>query len=755
MIDLQAPPQAIADALSEIVRHSSVRAVGELREENGGFHFVVDVAVNLPSRAATGVSATGVRQVEQIIFYFPRRYPLAGPTLYLRADFPADLPHINPHKTGGLVPPCVYQGSLNDLLHTAGVEAIMDQAASWLERAASGQLMNLQQGWEPTRRGDSHAAFQFDADQMVDDLSQNGTLLAVPAKFVRFEDEVLLSLMQRQTDPQEFKSVLNGLGGEGRTPVISGDTPVLVAAAAWTEGSAVIFDTYRADTVTDLHSLASRATELGIDSVALLNKIQSVLDRSILIASNASKWPWPGDFLIGVVLAAKRPVHLIGSTRDIEFIPYLVWLPRDPAGPILSTARVLPAFHVHSISAKLLARTSGHPDVDINQQITLLGCGSLGSKIGLHLGRAGFGRQTVADNEALVPHNLARHAMIGIGPPNKALQLAGALMALGHTEAEAAPVDVVKCLQGDAVAFSQLVPEKARLIIDTTASPQVGSAVTYTPHFEKHPGRLSRSFLYNRGQAVVLLLEGQGRQPRCDDLLAELFRLCKHDLLLRAAIKGTSADLTEVFVGDNCRSITMPMSDSVVSRGAAAVSMQLERWLVRGFPEGGQLAIGFSAADEIGLNWQTFDVGPASVLSASGDGGWSIRVSQRVATAISADATQWAPLETGGALLGHIDVIGRTISITDLVPAPLDSVREEMRFVLGTTGLQEALINAHSDSVGYLHYIGTWHSHPMGGPHSPLDRETLSAIADFAPGLPIVSLVWKPDGLVCEVDRRK
>ncbi|HCY15481.1 MAG TPA: hypothetical protein DHV21_05810 [Curvibacter sp.] len=57
--------------------------------------------------------------------------------------------------------------------------------------------------------------------------------------------------------------------------------------------------------------------------------------------------------------------------------------------------------------------------------------------------------------------------------------------------------------------------------------------------------------------------------------------------------------------------------------------------------------------------------------------------------------------------------------------------------------------------MGYLHYIGTWHSHPMGGPHSPLDRETLSAIAGFAPGLPIVSLVWKPDGLVCEVDRRR
>ena len=62
-------------------------------------------------------------------------------------------------------------------------------------------------------------------------------------------------------------------------------------------------------------------------------------------------------------------------------------------------------------------------------------------------------------------------------------------------------------------------------------------------------------------------------------------------------------------------------------------------------------------------------------------------------------------------------------------------------------------IQVDADTVGHLMFVGTWHSHPLGGPHSGLDRETLRAIAKDAGGLPAVSLVWTPTGLRCAVDR--
>src|SRR5438132_5588543 len=150
-------PLAVADALRDISRHSAVQRVHGVFAREGRIYASVDMAVNLPSRAVSGISATGVRAQEEVLFRFPPEFPAAGPFLFLRDDFPSELPHINPHKQGTLVPPCVYQGSLNDLLLTAGIESVIDQLASWLDRAASGQLLDFAQGWEPTRRGDSKA----------------------------------------------------------------------------------------------------------------------------------------------------------------------------------------------------------------------------------------------------------------------------------------------------------------------------------------------------------------------------------------------------------------------------------------------------------------------------------------------------------------------------------------------------------------------------------------------------------------------
>ncbi|MGK6310832.1 ThiF family adenylyltransferase [Variovorax sp. DT-64] len=730
--------------------HSQVRKVHPPTQIESFTFVAAEISVNLPSRAAGGVSATGVRAAEELVFRFPATYPMEGPVLFLRQDFPTALPHINPHKAGSMVPPCVYQGSLNDLLHAAGFEAVVDQAVSWLERAASGQLMALQQGWEPTRRGDSKILFNFDADAMVAALPRDGAPALIPSRYVQIGDDILLTLAQGKTEPTLFSQ------GERTTrrgkPLLHGGTPVLVAMAPWEGDHARIFDTYQPDTVYDLDTLSQRAHELGIDAKALREQLDSICSRSNLVATSVEQWPWPGDFVVGIVLAVRRPVHLIGSSREIEFIPYLMRLPRTAAKPDIAQAQLVPAYHVHRLSPKLLARTSGYEQADLAQRVAILGCGSLGSKIALHLGRAGFGQLTLVDNESLMPHNLARHAAVDTDPPDKALNLGVVIANLGHAQVKAESTDIIPLLEDEAKLL-QVADSSTRLIVDTTASAQIAAAATHSGPLATVSGRFARSMMYNRGAVAAVLLEGPSRHPRCDDLLAQLFRWCRLEPALRAAIKGDASDLAEVFVGDNCRSITMPMADSAISRGAATVSVQIERWLLGGLPAHGVLAVGLEGADGIGMSWHPLPVDPATELFARGDGGWNVRVGANVVEAVTRDAARYNPLETGGALLGHIDYFGRTIVIAEVIDAPLDSIRERNRFVLGTQGLQQLLHQASDDTLGYLHYIGTWHSHPMGGGHSTMDRDTLGAIADFAPGLPIVSLVWKPDGFICEVAR--
>lgn len=183
------------------------------------------------------------------------------------------------------------------------------------------------------------------------------------------------------------------------------------------------------------------------------------------------------------------------------------------------------------------------------------------------------------------------------------------------------------------------------------------------------------------------------------------------------------------------------------------MALEIERWLTHGLPEAGQLSMGVVDRSGLGMTWSRLQVQQTKVVQASGDGGWSVRVLHNVARYIDGDARHWGELETGGALIGRIFHELRTITVAGLVPAPPDSVRKRDRFELGTEGLVQSLKLAHADSLGHLSFIGTWHSHPEGGKHSGLDRETLRKIAEDAGGRPAVSLVWTPSGLTCEVDR--
>jgi hypothetical protein len=231
--------------------------------------------------------------------------------------------------------------------------------------------------------------------------------------------------------------------------------------------------------------------------------------------------------------------------------------------------------------------------------------------------------------------------------------------------------------------------------------------------------------------------------------MAQLFQACRGRDDLRSALGSGSTEASRVFIGDNCASFTMPMSDSTVSRASAMMAMQVERWLVDGIPEHGGLYVGL--AQSIGMQWDTIEVPPPVVLEPSGLGTWQVRVASHLVTQMRADAQKWAPLETGGALLGHVDDFTKTITLAALVDAPPDSQRSESEFKLGIEGLETNLRSTWVDSIGYLRYVGTWHSHPMGGKHSGTDKNTLRRLAVFAAGAPMLSLVLAPEGLHCAV----
>jgi hypothetical protein len=747
---------AIDDALDQLRRHRGIAQVGDPVEVDGAIHVAVDIPVELPSRSRpSGVSATGVRAIETCTLVFTKAWPLRAPRPYLRADFPLDLPHINPHRAGRLVSPCVFEGSLDELLHRFGLDAIVDQVIEWLRNAAAGTLIDLAQGWEPTRRDACPSTVVFSADRVAAIAAADGSILATWAGYATVEDGLYAYVaVSLAAEPELVFD--QAPQGEPRGKWASGRCAAFIACAPIIDGQPRVVATYQPETVVDLDSLLLRAADLGIDHEALARSLNDYYVRSVLVQAQDPR-AWTHGLYAIVILTVQRPAPLVGSPgRSVEVLPYVVRYEVDPKAPLERKASAHPAFHAHALSPELLARTSGHSLPATNSKVVLLGCGSLGSKLGLHLGRGGFGNLTFVDKEAMSPHNLARHALVdelsALLPPNKAEHMRAAFAKLSHQDTRAINADAVSVVI-DAARFADVVPGDAALVVDATASLEVLAAASRSAPLSGHAGRLARATMYGQGRCGVLALEGPGRTVRVDDLCGLLFEQCRADPQLRAAIAGDSTEPTRIFVGDNCRSLTMPMSDAVVSRCAAPMAIQIERWLVSGVPPSAQICIGVGDTEGLGMSWVTVDVSPVTAIPVAEDGGWEVRVLPSVAHAIDADAHRWGRLETGGALVGRISYECRTITVTGLVDAPPDSARAEDKFVLGTAGLVPALRRAHGDSLGHLMFIGTWHSHPLGGPHSGIDRDTLTKIAKDAGGLPMVSLVWTPTGLRCAVDR--
>lgn len=123
--------------------------------------------VSLPNAwRPCGESPSGVRLKEEVRFDFPSDFPFSPPCVSLRRDFNRNLPHLQPYFLSGRPVPCIYEGDITELLHQAGLVSILKQTSVWLDRAATLDLMDPEQGWEPVRRDTFDSYIVADADKL-------------------------------------------------------------------------------------------------------------------------------------------------------------------------------------------------------------------------------------------------------------------------------------------------------------------------------------------------------------------------------------------------------------------------------------------------------------------------------------------------------------------------------------------------------------------------------------------------------------
>ena len=369
---------------------------------------------------------------------------------------------------------------------------------------------------------------------------------------------------------------------------------------------------------------------------------------------------------IAVVLSARRPFHLIGSSSAIELLPYVLEVRAGKRRSSLFAAGddepAAPAMQLDRTNPTLLRSVSGAPETG---PVAMLGCGSVGSKMAMHLARCGIEIPVLCDENMLMPHNMARHALARSPlAAYKASELADELAHLGQSP---------QVHKGDLVADlatregrQAALPSRAACAHQHDRLLSVREALSALSPKDVKP-RLAEAALFGRGHGGFLLVEGA---PQSHPVRPDRGALRHHQL-------GAGADLlfdpdyglAEVQIGQGCGSLTMPMTDMRLSAMTAGLTEALVDQMRRRTRRSHHIG----ATGEV-RGTRTGTRKPSRPSRSSRSSRWRLDSThaQRVLDEIRAEMGRYPAVETGGLMIGTCSARLKAVTVVDLLPAPPD-----------------------------------------------------------------------------------
>lgn len=715
-IDRSALRPAVRDAASAIEA-----AFGPVRVLGWNDRFIavaMELRIDLPTRGT--FEGIDIRRREPVLLQFDQRdFPGRAPFARSdRRDFPVDrVSHLNPVGTGEAPWLCLHRGSIDDWFAEHSIRDYVERVRSWYRDAAAGRLMREDDAFDPTRIATSDRTMIFSARAM------NAAVLLSWAQskaaghgfaFVSaggdavahtgWAANVALSvrsfiLPEPDAKMLEIARDLNALTLE------RDDCPrSTIGIYAWTRPQPVA--TYFGNLPASYAELVAFADRLGIP-------LEAAIDD--LIAADA-------QLLQGIPVALgilrPRPVH--GTASPLEWLCFAI-LSEDaprPEDTVISLSHrepLTPAFARTLSAAK--------PCAGLERPL-VIGCGAVGSKLALHLARAGFVSQRLVDHASLTPHHVVRHGLLGdsLGQPKaRGLSEAIARMYPGRDDLD---TEHIVSMSSDVLADAAKLEDRS-ILIDTTASAAMHGELVRAA---LPPGlRVCRAEIADEGRLGVLAYEGPDRNPRLDDLQAHLFGLARSDARVASWLQGAAKDrpdLEDIQLGLGCSSATLRISDDIVSAHAAAFSRTLRRLAAQ---DQGHLLLACEREDS--ASRELIAVPPVVVLPASGRVDWSVRLSAGALASMRQLLAAHGRKETGGLLIGYVNAKREIVYITHALDPSRDSLGTEDFFVRGSQGYPQAVKEIESKTGGLLGYVGDWHTHPDGPARpSALDHKALAAI---------------------------
>lgn len=671
---------------------------------DGRIAIPVTVAVELPSIA--NYDNIDIRAEEAILIVFDKKdYPAKAPLVFTdRLDFPkTKLAHLYIALEGRTPGFCYVRGDKDQWYANKTIKDLLVRIQNWLRDAATGNLTEDGNQFEPLRLEGYSGIVVYDYDFLADVVRKNQRVL---------EDlNFAIGLFERIKDED----------------VVSFRLLKLVTPGTITE----IMVEFEEEKKKDEQNAAKRSLHFGY--ILWSDNQESYGDYNIVLPNTWSQFKsfceafgidcqkfedfvcsYDGNYFVHfpVIAAIRRPKQLIGYSAEFEFVNFRFRVDTADVkdGKFASDFKINFQAHNQPLTIELARRIS---NTQPSPGVTLIfGCGALGSKIGLHFGRSGNHNLRLYDPDILSSHNMVRHALLAdkIGV-NKAKALTTEVKSMFPSEQVEVEVGRSSLDFSSAEAFKEV-----SRIFDFTASPAFFNKLVSASTIDDVA--VSNSSISDFGNLGLTLIEGENRNPRVDDLQVSLYAL--HDVnenikswLQREQAAAEKENVT-VRVGVGCNSETTILSDINVSSHAAFAAGVLERE-VKDRKKHGSIFINRIVDSPVySIETENYKVQPFDVFRAVNDQTWAVRFSHGIVGQMRKEMIKSKRKETGGVFVGVANYKTKTIHVTNLIPAPPDSKANSVCFYRGVNGLPSTIETISKSSGGQLGYIGEWHSHPHG-----------------------------------------
>jgi len=657
------------------------------------------ISVDLPTLGTH--EGIDIRSREDIMIVINHdKYPQIAPVVLTdRLDFPKNkLAHLYVAKTGRPPAFCVVRGSLKEWYANKRLLDLVIRTQNWLRDAACGELIENNDQFDPLRLEGYQGTAVYDYDSLAQMVLGNKVFSPDERFGVGLfegsvaEDTGLTFMLRTIVTPDNFIEVRDRFDAETTTARLR------YGFILWSS-SEETFDDYSVDLPYDLDTFRRFCTKYKIE--------QHGFEQTLAWHELNDKVFFP------VIVGIKRPKPLIGFDECVEFINFCFRVDTVDSvnGRLINNVPVRIQAHNQPLTFKKARQISG--DVEITDKpFVIIGCGALGSKIVMHLARAGIANCLLIDQDKFAPHNAVRHALFSntVGD-NKAKSLVKYINEMYSIEKSNLAISLP--IDGELLLIPDILKQFFWLF-DFTASPSFGNALVNMGTVEQV--RVAKGYLSDSGNLGVFIIEGKNRSVRIDDAQQFMYYEAVRDEYIAGwlAREQEGSENKIVSIGIGCNSETFILSDDVISMHAATFSRIIKKESAEHHSGNGKVYLSVIGEDSISHTVRKILIPEFESLTCRNDSHWVTRIRTGLLDEMRSLMNEALPNETGGVFIGSANFKTHTIHVVDFIKAPLDSKSNEVCFYRGVQGLPEEIYKINFASAGQVGYIGEWHTHPEG-----------------------------------------